>query len=166
MYPQCCGYLRAAIMPWTPHGIPTAQHDGGGWENVLGVSLDLSECVLLAWAWPCVVVWMRMSPWGSYIYMFGSQFVFLGRVRKYGLIRESMLLGEGYEVSKANASQLPPRTLPHLVSQTWALSYSSTIMPVYCCHASHQDGHGLTLWNCNPSIKFCVISSLGHGASS
>lgn len=49
--------------------------------------------------------------------MFGSQFVFLGRVRKYGLIRESMLLGEGYEVSKANASQLPPRTLPHLVSQ-------------------------------------------------
>lgn len=50
--------------------------------------------------------------------MFGSQFVFLGRVRKYGLIRESMLLGEGYEVSKANASQLPPRTLPHLVSQT------------------------------------------------
>lgn len=50
--------------------------------------------------------------------MFGSQFVFLGRIRKYGLIGESMLLGEGYEVSQANASQLPPQTLPHLVSQT------------------------------------------------
>lgn len=49
--------------------------------------------------------------------MFGSQFVFLGRIRKYGLIRESMVLGEGYEVSKANASQLSPRTLPHLVGE-------------------------------------------------
>lgn len=77
--------------------------------------------------------------------MFGSQFVFLGRIRKYGLIRKSMLLGEGYEVSKANVSQLPPQTLPHLVGQTWALSYPSSTMPVCCCHASYQDGHGLSL---------------------
>lgn len=106
-----------------------------GWWHDAHLSWDFYCCVVIPWpkaVWRGEVLWVRMVPTGSYVWVLGPSSVeLLGRISKWGIAGEGMSLGAGFEMSKA--SPFPLSCLCFLFVDRSRPPFQHHAYP--CCHA-------------------------------
>lgn len=125
---------------------------------VLGLSKE--------WLGISVVVWLRMDPMGSYLWIFGSWLVnSLGRIRGCGLVEEDILLGGGLWGFKSWLSSLVFSAICLRIkcklSAMSSVPYQSCLLPSFLLSC-------FGLWSISkPWIRcFLLWAALGHAVSS